>query len=164
LFTAVLALAADSETPLPTLFAGALRLAYPARADDEVALAVLSYERYLAKPPMGMDKWGNPLWMRLAPSTSGSDRQGRGVSGEIPRVQADLAEEGEVPATGPSKKHFFGKFFSRPGNTAEESMEENRVRLPRGGSGRSSAPVRLIRAAVFVTLFAVLYYCLTEVF
>jgi hypothetical protein len=154
-------MAADRETPLPTLFAGAIRLAYPARADEEVRLAVLRYERYLAEPPRRMDKFGNPLWIRLAPSGSDAERE-NGASGEAPCGQAEHAEEDALPALGASKRHFVRKFFSRPEKVEEECIEENRARHPHGDTGRSRLPVRMIRAAVFVTLFAVLYYCLMK--
>jgi hypothetical protein len=154
-------MAADGETPLPALFAGAIRLAYPARADEEVRLAVLSYERYLAKPPRDMDKFGNPLWIRLAPSGSDAER-GRSASDETPYGQAEHAEEDALPALGPQKRHFMGNFFSRPEKFEKECIEESRARRPHGDAVRSRLPVRMIRAAVFVTLFAVLYYCLTK--
>jgi hypothetical protein len=157
-------MAEDRETPLTALFAGAIRLAYPARADDEVRLAVLRYERYLADPPRGVDKFGNPLWMRLAPSGSDVERQGWGTSSEAPRGQADHAEEDESPALGTPKRHFIGKFFSQPKNFEKERIEESRARRPLGDAVRNSMPVRMIRAAVFVTLFAVLYYCFTAIF
>jgi hypothetical protein len=164
LFAAILAGAADGETLLPTLYADAVRLAYPARADEEVRLAVSDYERYLANPPQGVDKFGNPLWIRLAPSSSGTDRKGRDASADALRRQADSADEEEAPAPGRSKRHFLRTLFSRPKKAAEESLEESSALHSYGDTGRSRVPVRLIRAAVFVTLFAVLYYCFTIVF
>jgi hypothetical protein len=164
LFATILAMAADRETPLQTLYADAVRLAYPARADEEVRLAVLRYERYLSNPPQGMDKFGNPLWIRLPPSSTGAERK-RGNEPEDTLFRpVDSEDEEEAPTLDPSKRHFLGKFFSQSEKNGDERLEESRTRRSYGDIGRSRAPVRLIRAAVFVTLFAVLYYCLTAVF
>jgi hypothetical protein len=157
-------MAADRETPLPALFAGAVRLAYPGRADEEARLAVLRYERYLAEPPQGMDRFGNPLWIHAAPSGSGAERKGWGAAREDARGQAEHADEDEAAALGPSQQHFAGKFFSRPQKFLKAGTEDDRTLHPPGDPRPGFRPARLLRAAVFVTLFAVLYYCFTAVF
>jgi hypothetical protein len=153
-------MAADRETPLTALFAEATRLAYPACGEEDVKLAVSGYERYLADPPRGVDRFGNPLWMRLAPS-SGVEEERMREGAALLRTAADRGDE-ELPAPKPATKHFFQRFFPHSEISVRENIKKSGVEHSFGVAGRNNAPpVRLIRALVFITFFAALYYCFT---
>jgi hypothetical protein len=157
-------MSANRETPLRVLFAGATRLAYPACDDEEVRLAVLRYERYLADPPHGEDKFGNPLWIHPAPSSSGAAAEGRGKAGEALYRKTVAAEDDAASDPDPRDTNWLQSFFSRRGRTEPAGNNKNGARHSFGDTGRSGVPVRLIRAAMFVALFAVLYYFFVEFF